>query len=233
MGKVTVVTPSVRSEGLDLVKKALDRQTLDDFEWVIVSPFKPSQPCRWVPEPQKNTGDYWTLNKAMNSAIRVAEGDLIVSWQDYTYAQADALEKFLGWYEAEPMALVSGVGNKYTNNLWQEKIWQDPRERDDLGSSYPCIFADIEWNFCSVPKAALESVGGFDESLDQYAGMDGYSVVDRLNMLGTYSFRLDQTNKSYSLHHGRLPEWDQKNAIGPVYGKKHDEYVKNPVLKYL
>lgn len=40
--------------------------------------------------------------------------------------------------------------------------------------------------------------------------MDGISIVDRLNLIGGYEFKLDQTNKSYSLEHGRLPDWEEK-----------------------
>lgn len=233
--KISVITPTVRPEGLELVRKALKRQTIKEFEWLIISPWPFDNPkeSTWIQDPQIKEGNYWSLNMAMNKAIAKAKGELIVSWQDYTYAKPDALEKFWFHYQQEPKTLVSGVGNKYMDDMWIAKTWQDPRERDDQGTYYPCYPSDIEYNFCAVPKAALYAVGGYDESLDKYAGMDGYSVSDRLGILGGWDFKLDQTNKSYSLEHGRLPEWDKCNALGAIYNEKRKEYLKNPNLPYL
>lgn len=231
---ITVITPTVRPEGLALVQKALKRQTLKDFEWLVVSPIDYGY-GKWVKEPPKNEGDYWALNKAMNEAIRQAKGDLIVSWQDYTFATPQALEKFLFWYEYDNKKIVSGVGNKYSDETFTVKTWQDPRQRIDQGVFYPCYFNDIEFNFCAIPKKAFYEIGGYDESLDKKAGMDGYSVVERLNLLNNgWDFCLDQTNESFSLEHGRLTtDWDEKNWL-PIWDKEvRPRYLVNPVLSYL
>jgi hypothetical protein len=103
------------------------------------------------------------------------------------------------------------VGNKYSDSTWTQVAWKDPRERNDQGSFYECYFSDIEGNFCAVPKEAFYSVGGFDEDLDKYFGMDFYSVLHRLSLQDKWSFYLDQTNKSYSLEHGRDQNWDKNN----------------------
>lgn len=219
---ISVITCSVRPEGLKLVEKALDRQTLQDFEW-IVQGREGAIPNDCV----------WTLNRDYNHAIKRAKGDLIISWQDYTYANPDTLEKFLFHFETEPKTLVTAVGNKYQDDTWTIETWRDPRIRADEGSYYPCYFNDIEWNLCSVPKSALYAVGGFDEDLDHWYGMDGYSVVDRLNMLGGYDFKIDQTIRSYSLEHGRPDKWEDLNAIHGPYEKRRLAYVDNPVLKFL
>lgn len=235
MGKITVITPTVRLEGLALVEKALKRQTFRDFEWLIVSHADPvmNMDYRWLSEPRMVSMDVWTLNKAYNKAIRKAKGELVISWQDYTYAKPDTLERFWTHYAREPKTLVSAVGNKYSDETWTVMTWKDPRERDDQGSMYPCYFNDIEWNLCSVPKQALYAVGGFDEELDKFFGMDGYSVLDRLNMLGGWDFKLDQSIKSYSLEHGRPLDWEEKNAIHGPYELRRKEYLANPVLSFL
>lgn len=221
MAAISVITPTVRLEGLKLVEKALNRQTFRDFEWIIQ-------------QPEGKTEGVWSLNKDYNKAIRKSKGKLIVSWQDWTYAKPDTLEKFWFHYQNEPNTLITAVGNKYSDESWTVKTWQDPRERQDQGTFYPCYFNDIEFNLCSIPKEALYSVGGFDESMDIFYGMDGFSVVDRLNLLGGYDFKIDQTIKSFSLEHGRLnPKWDELNWLGDRYNKKRLEYVANPVLSYL
>jgi len=223
MPKISVITPTARGkEAIELVERALKRQTFRDFEWIVQKKAKKQLP-----------GDVWSLNKDYNKAIRKANGELIVSWQDWTFADPDALEKFWRHYEKDNKVIVSGVGNKYKDDTWMAQTWQDPRQNNKYGSYYGCYFMDIEWNFAALPRKALYAVGGFDEWLDQYYGMDGYSVNDRLNMVGGWDFRLDQTNKSYSLEHGRPKRWDEKNAMGEVYLQRRKEYLISPVLPYL
>lgn len=220
---ISVITPTVRVEGLKLVEKALNRQTFRNFEWIVQEPTRPlPKDC------------VWQLNYDYNRAVEKAKGDLIVSWQDYTYAKPDTLEKFWKHYQDEPKTLVGAVGNKYADESWSVMTWKDPRERDDQGSFYPCYFSDIEWNLASIPKEAIYAVGGLDEGLDTGFGMDAYSVNERLNILGGYDFKLDQTIKSYSLEHGRLTkDWDEKNWLFKWDKEVRPRYLQNPVLNYL
>lgn len=239
---ISVITPTVRPEGLKLVEKALMRQTYTDFEWLICAPKKltglvdenTTMEYTFVQEPVKQTGDVWSLNKAYNKLISVAKGQLIVSWQDFTYAKPDTLEKFWFHFTKEPKTLVTAVGNKYEDDTWKVMTWKDPRERDDQGTYYQCYSSDIEWNLASVPKEAILAVGGFDVSLDKKYGMDAYSVNDRIDLIGGYDFKIDQTIKSYSLEHGRLngKEWDKNNWL-PIYNDVHKRYIEYPVLDYL
>lgn len=219
---ISVITPTIRPEGLALVEKALKRQTFKDYEWIVQER-----------EGELPEGCVWTLNRDYNRAIAKAKGELIVSWQDWTYAKPDALEKFWYHYENDRKTLVTGVGNKYMDDTWTAKVWQDPRERDDQGTFYPCYYNDIEFNFCAIPKNAFYAVGGFDESLDKFFGMDGFSVVERLSLLGGWDFKIDQTNKSYSLEHSRPEKWDELNWIGERYNNHRTTYIENPRLPYL
>lgn len=236
---ISVLTPTFRSkDGLAVVEKALKRQTFKDFEWVIGSPSEDvteglTAPYRWVKDPTKQDGDRWVLNKVYNNLISESKGDLIVSIQDYTFFDPDTLEKFWFHFTQEPRTLVTGVGNKYecVYPTPGACIWEDPRINNRYGTYYPCYFSDIEWNFCSVPKQALYDVGGFDERLDKYYGMDGYSVNDRINSLGGYDFKINQTIRSYSLVHGRPENWDKYNAL-PFYSEYRKSYM-SPKLPYL
>jgi len=235
--KISVLTPSNRDfKALEIVSKGLMRQSFEDFEWIIGSPKAPEggllMEYKHVGDPPKEQDDYWVLNKLYNSMIESAKGELIVSIQDNTFFDPDALEKFWFHYENNPMAIVSGVGDKYLSDQFMNKTWEDPRRRDN-GSFYECYFADIEGNFCSVPKEALYSVGGFDEWLDKHAGMDWYSVFARLHIKGEYSFYLDQSNESYSLEHPRYDDWEERNAIHGPYRERADMYKIEPVLDYL
>lgn len=239
---VSIVTPTVRPEGLALVAKALRRQTYKNYTWhivtsqaqVLVDKYVGRVAYSYVQEPPLQDGDIWNLNHAYNTVLRtLPRNSLVVSWQDWTYATPDALEKFVFHFQNEPKTLVTGVGNKYEDDTWMVQTWKDPRQRDDQGTFYPCFFNDIEFNFCSVPIEAFYAVGGFDEYLDKFYGMDGYSVVARLQMIGGWDFKIDQTNISYSLEHGRLPDWEERNALHGPYAKREKDYLEHPTLPYL
>ena len=228
---ISVLTPTNRNiEGLKVIEKALRKQDVE-YEWIIGSPVKPDIDCIYVPDPPKEEGDYWVLNKLYNKMIEKARGDLIVSVQDFTSFLPDSLERFLYYFEKDPTSIVSGVGNKYTDDTFTTQVWQDPREVG--GGFQPCPFSDIEGNFCAVPKSALYEVGGFDERLDKWAGMDWFSTLARIKLSGKYKFFLDQSNKSFSVVHGRYDSWEERNAIHGPYDTFKEEYIDNFRLKYL
>ena len=249
--KISILTPTVREKGLALVEKSLRGQSFRDFEWIVVTPrISPPQwwfdkvlPTDyrgiWLDLPKKKKGTVWSLNRDYNEAIKDARGDLVISWQDWTFAKADTLENFWQHYKDDPKVIVSAVGNKYESDSWDVMIWKDPRMRDDLGSYYPVNFCDIEFNLCSVPKEAFYAIGGWDEGLDKWVGMDGYSVVDRLENLGGWDFKIDQSIKSYSLGHGRIGGekwWEENNALHGPYERRRKNLVsqgKWPILEYL
>ena len=148
---ISIISPSVRAGGLEVVSKALKQQSFRNFEWLIGSPFNPKKKeARWVKDDFK--GGFWSLNRIYNKMIKQAQGKLLISWQDYTFAKPDCLEMFWSHYKNNPKVLVSAVGNKYTDKTWTCQTWKDPRERDDLGSFYEVFPSDVEWNLCSCEK---------------------------------------------------------------------------------
>ncbi len=214
---ISVISPSIRPEGLKLVEKSLKRQTHTDYEWLVDT------------SNEKNEGDYWGVYKAYNRLLKKAKGELIVSWQDYTYASPDTLEKFWFHHITEPRTIVGAVGNKYADDTWTVLTWQDPREQ---GMSYQeCPWMSVELNLAAFPKEAFYAVGGFDEYLDKYSSLCGIDVLDRLRLLSGYKFKLDQTIKTYSLEHGRLPLWDEHTPFNGAYTERRKSYTKK--LPYL
>lgn len=220
--KISCVTCSIRPEGLKLVEKALRRQTFRDFEWIVQGKSR-----------ENEEGEYWTIYTDYNEAVKKAKGELIISLQDYTYLKPDALERFWKHYETDKTALVSAVGNKYQDDDFFVTTWSDPRQRDDQGSFYECNFNDIEWNACAVPKKAIYSVGGFDEELNKYSSLCGLDVLARLLIIGGWKFYLDQSIKSYSLEHNRLPLWNERTPFNGAWENKLKEYRNKPILGYL
>lgn len=215
--KVSIITPSIRPEGLEIVHKSIKRQTFpeDEMEWLVGSSFKPKFGT-WVEDDFE--GGFWTLNRVYNKLFKQAKGELIVSWQDNIWIPEDGIEKFWAGYEhTEGKALITGVGDQYQelNQFGKPhiKVWADPRKRSDLGSFYEVNFNDIEYNWGALPRDLVYLVGGADEELDHLGlGAEIFSIGDRLNDLG-YKFFIDQTNESYSLKHGRRDDWDEKNTF--------------------
>mgnify|MGYP001616049474 CR=1 FL=1 len=181
-------------------------------------------------QPPKDPKAKTWLAHAENGAIKHATGDLVVFLQDFIYIQADALEKYWLQYQTNPKFLVTGVGHQYGSpgkadiadlnglttlfstpfrGLPIGVVWQDPRMRTDLGSFYPCQPADIEFNFCAVPRQALLDVGGCDEEYD-YIGFafDNCSVAERAFILG-YQPYIDQSNESFSIN---SDAWSKSSA---------------------
>ena len=232
--KITVVTPSVRSEMLPIIEKCLKRQTFKDFEWIVASP-KDYGYGRFVQEPPKNHGDYYGLNKAWNAAFKKAQGELIVSIQDGLWFPPDMLEKFWYHYLNNPRACVGAIGHQYdqiVNGKPENLVWSDPRARQDLGSFYEVDFPEIEWTVCSVPKKALYEIGGIDEEYDKYAALSEKDANHRMSKLG-YKHYLDQSIEYRAIHHPRLNnEWDKRYQEGcKAYIKHGEQIIKGERLK--
>lgn len=242
--KVSVITPTLRKEGLNVVKQSLLKQTYKDWEWLIGSPFDPEIPeATWIKDDFK--GGFWSLNRIYNRLVSNARSPLIISWQDWIYANPDGLEKFVDTYNATK-GIVSGVGDQYESvNKWgkpQIKIWSDPRKRSDYGSFYECFPNDTEWNWCAIPRKAFFDIGGMDEELDfRGYGGDQLQAGERMDALG-YKFYLDQTNESYTIRHSRddfggQEEWDLKHVLfNGEYDKRLYELKQKgewPKLNYL
>ena len=233
--KITIVTPTIRKEGLDVIRKALKAQSFTEWEWLIGSPFDPKiEEARWITDDFE--GGYWTLNRIYNRCFRDARGELIVSWQDHIWVPPDGLEKFwINYEETGKEAVISGVGDQYEHlNKWgkpEVKIWSDPRKTTQNGSFYECYPQDAEWNWCAIPLTLLRRVGGMDEGLDFLGyGGDQLQVGERMDALHV-KFFLDQQNESYTLRHDRSDfggqeEWDARHVLfNGAYDKRRAELI--------
>ena len=250
--KISVITPSIRPEGLEIVKKALEAQTFDknEFEWLICSPSPlPKRFTKlnytWVDDDSEH--GFWALNRSYNKLFRQAQGDLLVTLQDWIHINPDGLQKFWDNYlQVGPKALISGVGDQYEGlDKWGKpeiKIWSDPRKTDKNGSFYECFPNDVEWNFAAFPRAAVFEAGGMDEQLDFLGfGGDQLQMGQRLDELGYKSY-LDQTNESFTIRHDRKDYggqlyWDENHV---VLNGKYDKEIQRlkseakwPKLDYL
>lgn len=241
--KVSIITPSIRKEGLDLIRESLLQQTFTDWEWIVCSPFE-VEDAIWVKD-TFNTG-FWGLNRAYNALFEKATGDIIISWQDWIWLPPDALQKMVDAVESTG-GVVSGVGDQYQRlnedtGKPEVKIWSDPRKNLNHGSFYECNTDDIEWNFAGFPRKAVFDVGGMDEHLDFLGyGGDQLQTMERIYEFGYKTF-IDQTNESFTLRHDRSnfggqENWDKNHVIlNGIYEKRKNELRSLgqwPVVPYL
>lgn len=223
---ISVVTPSVRVKGLGMVEKSLLRQTYKNFEWIVVSPREcptwiqsPDLNLVWIPDPPKKPGDYYGLNKAWNEAFRRCRGELVVSIVDLLWFPPDTLERLWAHYQANPKACIGAVGHQYDQIISgkpENKVWSDPRVRSgEYFYQIPPI--DMELCIASIPRKAIEDVGGVDENFDRYAALSEKEMNMRIEQLG-YTFHIDQSIEYRAFRHERLSlEWDEKYRQGIGY----------------
>ena len=222
MPKISVITPTVRHGGLDLLTPCLNRQTFKDFEWIVATnrfdiwstdgvKINPKLTLMW--SKPKREGDYYSLNKDWNMTFNQARGELIVSIVDLTWIAPDCLEKFWNHYEANPKACISGIGHQYkevVNGKPEVCVWRDPRDRTDQGTFYRTGHLEIELCCTSFPKQAVVDVGGIDPEFDKYAALSEKDMLHRMTKVG-YECYLDQTQEYRALHHERLSsEWEAR-----------------------
>lgn len=217
---ISVITPSVREGGLDMVKKCLDRQTYQDFEWIVCTPYTYKKATIWIPEPIKNLGDTYNLNKCWNQLFRRVKGELVVSTVDMLWFPPDMLDRLWGHYQNNNKSCVGAIGHQYDqmeNGKPEHQVWRDPRVRTDFGSFYEIKPIDFELCVASLPRQAILDVGGVDEEFDKYAALSEKEMCTRIDRLG-YKFYLDQTLEYRAIKHDRLTkDWDEKYKLGINY----------------
>ena len=227
--KISVVTPSIRPEFLPIVGKCLSRQSEQDFQWLIGTPYKlfPEYEeidlhCEYIldPEPEKEKGDYYNLNKCWNSLFKLAKGDLIVSIVDGLWFPPDTLEKLYAHYESNPKSCITTIGHQYDqieNGKPEHLVWTDPRARLDQGSYYEVLYREMELCIASFPRQAVIDVGGVDEEFDKYAALSEKEMMARMYKAG-YKLFIDQTIEYRAIKHDRLSEeWDERYNAGWKY----------------
>lgn len=208
--KITVVSPSNRKDGLEVVNKSLQKQTFQNFEWLICADYTPSfysvdSMTTLYPEPRKKRGDFYNLNKAWNLLFNKAEGELIVSIVDYTEFEPDTLQKLWDHYVNNPVTCVSGIGVRYKDG---KPSWVDPRS---IGKDKHIIHPiDMEFRLASVPRRAIQAVGGIDEEYDKVAANSEKEICVRMATLG-YFFLIDESiiYKFYD-YGGKSEIWQKK-----------------------
>ncbi len=158
------------------MRKSLNKQTRNDFEWLIES-HDPKEP----PD----------FNQAMNRLIRKAKGELLVIVQDYIKIPENGLESFFKAYKKEPNVAFTAPVIKEG-----KKDWRCYRDTD-------CNFMEWECDYASIPRKMLVEIGGFDEELDKQWGFDNVNVALRIEMAG-YKIKCLKDNRASVIDHNKI-----------------------------
>lgn len=213
MCKISVLTPSIRPEGLAITRKSLIEQTFKDFEWLV----------------EINVTDNHDLNSAYNRMLRRAKGELIVSLQDYIKVPPDYLQHFWEAYKANPNTFITAPVGKVDNLDFKSPAKWDWRAYEDAKPDWKC------WEIDSgcAPKSALFDVGGFDEELDKWWSFDNYSVGKRADLLG-YKFMNLFNNPGIAYDHDVFIPHPFRDKFRPkLVELRMMSYEENPRLNYL
>lgn len=221
---------------LPIIEKCLKRQTFKDWEWIVVSP-EDHIFGRWVKDPGKKEGFFYSLNASYNMGFREARGELIISLQDGIYFPPDMLQKFWDHYQDNPKSIVGAIGHQYDqieNGKPEHCVWKDPRQTTAYGSYYECTQKDVEWSVCSIPKQALFDVGGLDEEFDRIGpALSEKECNIRMDTMG-YKTYLDQSIEYRAIKHPRLTgDWDQMYLKSVEYFHHCMREIENGTRKKL
>src|SRR3990167_2791552 len=241
---ISIITPSVRPELLNIVSRCLLWQTYRDFEWIVASPKKLSVDIdrnighedtlyRFVSEPKKKEGTYYSINAAWNEGIRHSDGELFVSIVDGLWFPPDTLQKLWDHYKRDRMACIGGVGQQYDrmeNGKPEHLVWSDPRVRSDT-TFYQIPPYDLELCIASLPMKGVRAVGGFDEEYDLAPAWSEKELACRMVKAG-YTCYIDQSIEYRAIHHPRLnEEWDKKYPESVARFQEHYAQIQNGTRK--
>ena len=203
--KISVVTPSIRPSGLEVVRDSLAKQTFKDFEWLV----------------EINTSGEHDLNFAFNKMLDRAQGELIVFYQDFIKIPNDGLQKFWDFHVEHPDTLFTAPVGKVQK--WGEDPVYDWRtEKTEIGAM------ECEFDWGAAPKAILKDIGGFDERLDQWWSFDNVSVGKRAGLCG-YQFTCLPEVRAIALDHDAHEEHPFRDKYNPAQVNQIlNSYETNP-----
>lgn len=189
--KISVITPTIRPEGLRVVQQSLERQTLQDFEWLVEV---------GVP------GRGHDLNAAFNRMLRRAKGELAVFYQDYIKIMDQGLERFWSAYQDRPRTFFTAPVGKVNDLEYTDQAKWDWRAFHPSKDVYEqCKWDGWEIDWACAPIAALKEIGGFDEELDQYWSCDNVNTGFRAELAG-YEFKNLFSNPALAYDHDAFME---------------------------
>lgn len=228
---ISVMCLTNRPGGIDILWGNMKRQTIQDFELVLVDgrwrerekeikEYINDSRLKYVRQSDKREGAYTNLAHADNEGFSNCSGELIVCIQDYIWCPPDLLEKYLYAHTSHPEGcLVTAVGNQYSNPFPanddgkitvfdkpytrrpEQLCWADPRINYNRSSWSEAQPAEWELSCASIPKKIIEEVGGMDEQFDFEGFAWDNTYIAAKAALLGYKIYLDQSNEYMAFNH--------------------------------
>lgn len=205
--RITICTPTIRPDGLEVIQHGLKNQTLQDFEWLVE-----------ISIPERGHD----LNAAYNRMLKRAKGELVVSVQDYVEMPYGGLEKFWNAYQENPDTFFTAPLGKKLG----DKVTWDWRESPDALMDWRRW--EIDWG--AAPLKALKKIGGFDEALDEFWSCDNINVGHRANMHG-YKFKNLHDNKALVLDHDAFMTHPFRKQYNPDFNNERMGMIEREEIK--
>lgn len=186
--KISVITPTIRPDGLMMVQQCLQQQGFQDFEWLTEIGF-----------PEKSD-----LNAALNRMVRRARGELLVFYQDFIFVEKDCLQNFWNAYQENKKGFFTGC----LNGDWR---------KDAVGKKLQFTDWEIDLGACSKEAMfkiggfdeTLDEFWGFDNvNAGLRADMAGYEIYAIANKGGSAGHPPApmKKNRNPQYHNRRLDE---------------------------
>lgn len=222
--KISVVTPAIRLDELELNRRSLLAQTFKEFEWIVCSPFEylaeGIDRFLWCPDVPKNEGDFMGENKAYNELFKRVRGELVVTLNDSIWLQPNALEILWNLYQANKMSCVALMGNHYEkviDGVGQNMTYEDVRVGQAQGDLTPTHITNFDACVSSIPAKAVKEVGSIDPIWDKYCCFGIREFMYKVTKLG-YQLFLTTQSAFVAQKHAKLydpnDEWNVKFEQG-------------------
>ena len=189
--KISVLTPSIRPQYLDITQKCLENQTFQDFEWLT------EIDCR-------NKG--YQLPTAMNRMLTRANGEIVVILQDCITIPDNFLQHVVDHYDPQ-VCVTYPMGKKDGETIkWD---WRKASLRAEKPFIEPhCWETDV----ASAPLKAFRDVGGYDEEYCNGWSWENVEIAHRMAAAG-YKFTCDNEVETIGIDHDREIENPFRNKL--------------------
>ena len=192
--EITVITPSIRPEGIIPVKACLEEQTFKDFEHIIKLS-EPKEKC--------------DLCKKLNEALKEARGKWIVMLQDWITILPDGLERFLKVADENKFITGSmGITSDWKIIKWDWRAYRQGFQEIE--------YQEWEEDWAIAPKKAFYELGGYDEEYDNYWANENVNLAFRAKKLG-YSFWVLPSNKAVQFAHDKFSSHPFRSRWNPDF----------------
>lgn len=174
--KVSILTPTIRPEYLDITYQCLKQQTFQDFEWLVEVGF-----------PDKG----FSLSKDLNALLRRSKGEIVVMLQDCIKIEPDAIQSIVEAYDG---TLTTYPVGKIQNNNDVKFDWRAVMDLREIDPPH------WEADFASGPLKAFFDIGGYDEDYDNGWSWENVEVAWRAKQAG-YKFMCNPKIKGIAIDH--------------------------------